>query len=79
MPERNKKDRINKEEVFQFLKDYNKKFTVRQLYLSLKRQYPQKIVTYINILKWIEVLRAEHRIQYEDYEVVKIVWWENEK
>ena len=55
-----------KEKIYKFVKESKEKFNLKQISEKLKISYP-------SVLKWIEVLKAEKRIQVEDYGNIKLV------
>jgi len=58
-----------KEQILEFLKlNRGKKFNMKQLNENIKD------ISRATILKWIDVLIAEKRIEVEDYGSIKFVW-----
>lgn len=74
------KNRLTKDDVYNFLLLKSpKKYTVNELFKELKVFYSFKKFNYFTVSKWIEVLIALKKINFEDYTKVKIVWCNNDK
>jgi len=59
-----------KEKIINFLKNTNKTYNVKELAVSIGVSYP-------TVLKWVEVLKAENKVDVQDYGNVKLVSLKN--